>query len=204
MTDLCTDNPVVHGTCEPRFDEVKRQFERNMASGSELGAAVSIMEQGKLVVDLWSGYADKKKTLPWEYDSIVNVFSSTKGVSALCVQHAVDKGLLELEKVVTYFWPEFGQNGKRDITLQWLLNHRSGVAALRDPVEDQALFDWNYMVSRFAEERPWWEPGTAHACQTKSFLELSSYVAPLMFRKKVGYFCLIEFSKREKGCLAKH
>lgn len=162
MADLSATNSVVHGTCESRFDEVRWQFERNMASGSELGAAVAIMEQGALVVDLWSGYADKKKTAPWERDSIVNVFSSTKGVLALCIQHAVDKGLIELEKPVTYFWPEFGRNGKRDITLQWLLNHRSGVAALRDPVEDQALFDWDYMVSRFAEERPWWEPGVAH------------------------------------------
>ena len=162
MTVSSNDSPIVHGTCDPRFSKLKWQFEKNMASGAELGAAVAVVEHGKSVVDLWSGYADKKKLAPWGRDSLVNVFSSTKGISALCVQHAMDKGLLDSDKTVAYFWPEFGCNGKREITLSWLLNHRSGVAALREPVEDQALFDWDYMTSRFAEERPWWEPGTAH------------------------------------------
>ena len=155
-------NLSVGGFCDAQFLRVKQQFEENMRSGGELGSAVAIVQCGKLVVDLWAGYSDKKATIPWEENSIVNVFSSTKGIAALCVQHALDAGLLNLEKKVTYFWPEFGQKGKRDTTFSWLLSHRSGVPALRDPVPDNALFDWDYMVARFADERPWWEPGLAH------------------------------------------
>ena len=153
---------VMGGFCDAQFLRVQQQFEENMRSGNEVGAAVAIVRQGKLVVDLWAGYSDKKATIPWKEDSIVNVFSSTKGIAALCVQHALDNRLLDLEKKVTYFWPEFGQKGKRDVSISWLLSHRSGLPALRDPVPDNALFDWDYMTARFADERPWWEPGVGH------------------------------------------
>ena len=155
-------NVSMGGFCDAQFLRVQEQFEANMRSGYELGSSVAIVQHGKLVVDLWAGYSDKKATIPWEKDSIVNVFSSTKGIAALCIQHAVDAGLLELETKVMSFWPEFGQKGKRDITFSWLLGHRSGVPALRDPVPDEALFDWEYMTTRFADERPWWEPGMGH------------------------------------------
>ncbi|PCJ42367.1 MAG: EstA family serine hydrolase [Moraxellaceae bacterium] len=182
MASLPDSSTVIHGTCDPEYIEVKQQFERNMASGSELGAAVAIMRHGTLVVDLWAGYTDKKQTTPWERDSIVAVFSATKGVTSLCVQHAIDNGLLDVEKKTTHFWPEFGRNGKKDIPVAWLLCHKSGLAALRDPVEESALFDWEYMVGRFAEERPWWKPGSTHGYHMVS----SGWLIGEVFKRALG------------------
>ncbi|MBV1921082.1 MAG: beta-lactamase family protein [Pseudomonadales bacterium] len=179
---VALSNLPMGGFCDAQFLRVQQQFEKNMNSGSELGSAVSIVQHGKLVVDLWAGYSDKKATIPWEKDSIVNVFSSTKGVAALCIQHALDAGLLDLEKKVTYFWPEFGQKGKRDTIFSWLLSHRAGVPALRDPVPDYALFDWDYMVTRFAEERPWWEPGVDHGYHMVS----GGWMMGEVFRRALG------------------
>lgn len=176
------ESQKVNGFCEPSFLAVKAQFEKNMASGSELGAAVSVVKHGKVVVDLWAGFSDKKGSIPWQEDTLVNVFSSTKGVTALCVLHAVENGLIQLDKAVDYYWPEFAQNGKRDIPLAGLLSHQSGVAALREPVSDTALFDWEYMAKRVAEERPWWKPGTAHGYHMVTV----GWMVGEVFRRAVG------------------
>ncbi|OUS26320.1 hypothetical protein A9Q99_19020 [Gammaproteobacteria bacterium 45_16_T64] len=174
--------PIVHGTCEIKYLGVKQQFEKNMRSGCELGAAISIVRHGELVVDLWSGYSDKKQTLPWEKDTIVNVFSTTKGITALCVQHALDSGLIDLDRPAQYYWPDFGKEGKQNITLRWMLSHQSGVAALREPVPDEALYDWDYMVKRVASERPWWKPGSEHGYHMVTV----GWMVGEVFRRAVG------------------
>ena len=118
----------VHGTCDSRFDDLREIFTDNIASGEECGAALAIDVDGDLVVDLWGGHRDAARTLPWERDTIVNVWSTTKEVTALAVLLLADRGLLDLDAPVATYWPEFAAAGKEAVTVTHLMSHTSGVA----------------------------------------------------------------------------
>src|SRR5439155_1712245 len=124
---------------------------------------------GELVVDLWGGYADAARTRPWTRDTIVNVFSTTKAMTALCAHMLVDRGLLDLDAPVARYWPEFAQNGKRALPVHYLLSHRAGLAAIRQPLPTEAFYDWDRMVGALAAETPWWEPGTTSGYHAMTF-----------------------------------
>lgn len=152
----------IEGTCDRRFDGVKAAFAENFAQRYEYGAAVAITIDGKPVVDLWAGHADKARTIPWQHDTLVNLFSTTKGLTAICAHRLVDQGRLELDAPVAAYWPEFARAGKDHVRVRQLLNHRAGLPALRKPIPDEAIYDWNAMTSALAAEEPWWTPGTRH------------------------------------------
>src|SRR6266851_7241919 len=135
----------IEGSCDPRFGGVKAAFAENFALRHEYGAAVAITIDGKPVVDLWGGHADKARTLPWTRDTIVNVFSTTKGLTAICAHRLIDQGRIELDAPVASYWPEFAQKGKAQIPVRQLLNHRAGLPALRNKISDDACYDWNAM-----------------------------------------------------------
>jgi CubicO group peptidase (beta-lactamase class C family) len=101
----------INGDWDPKFSRVKNVFEEHFAAGKELGAAVAVTIDGHSVIDLWGGYADPERIRTWERDTLVNVFSTTKGITATCVHRLVDQGLLDLEQKVSNYWPEFGQRG---------------------------------------------------------------------------------------------
>lgn len=126
MSDLETDAPI-HGSCAPDFAAVRDAFERNFTRGDEVGAAVAVWVDGTLVVNLWGGWADAARTRAWQQDTLTTVLSGTKGLSATCVHQLADRGELDLQAPVARYWPEFGQAGKRDITLAMVMSHRSGV-----------------------------------------------------------------------------
>ena len=112
------------------------------------------------MVDLWGGWADAGRTRPWERDTLVNVWSTTKGPTALCAHILADRGLLDLDAPVAAYWPEFAAAGKEGVLVRHLLSHRAGLSGLREPHSLAQLYDWELTTGRLAAQAPWWEPGT--------------------------------------------
>ncbi|HTU91453.1 MAG TPA: serine hydrolase domain-containing protein [Gemmataceae bacterium] len=160
---------AIHGMCDARFQAVRDEFERNFAERGEVGASVCVMIEGRTVVDLWGGFADRHTRRPWERDTIVLVWSSTKGATALCAHMLISRGLLDLDGPVASYWPEFGQAGKDSITVRMLLNHQAGLPAIRQPLVAGGLYDWPYMTGVLAAEMPFWEPGTRQGYHATTF-----------------------------------
>ncbi|MFJ9243513.1 serine hydrolase domain-containing protein [Streptomyces sp. NPDC101776] len=152
--------PAIDGHCDPRFTAVRTAFEENFRDRDELGAAVAVTVDGETVVDLWGGWADEARTRPWERDTLVNVWSTTKGPTALCAHILADRGLLDLDAQVATYWPEFAAAGKENVLVRHLLSHRAGLAGLREPHSLAQLYDWELTTQRLAAMEPWWEPGT--------------------------------------------
>jgi CubicO group peptidase (beta-lactamase class C family) len=159
----------IHGICEPRFTRVRELFQRAFNTGVEIGAAVSFVLDGKCVVDLWGGHYDLARTRPWDSGTLVNVYSTTKGMTALCACHLIDRGLLDVDAPVAEYWPEFSAGNKREIRVRWLLSHKAGLCAVREPLPKGALYDWNRMCEALAAQEPWWTPGDAHGYHAFTF-----------------------------------
>jgi len=157
MTDA---DPTVHGVCPAGFAAVREAFVRNLAS-DDVGASFAVTIDGELAIDLWGGFADAERTRPWERDTIVNVFSSTKTMSFLCFLVLADRGEIDLRAPVARYWPEFAANGKQLIELRHLMSHSAGVPAQEAPLTEEILYDWERMCGILAEQAPWWAPGTA-------------------------------------------
>jgi CubicO group peptidase (beta-lactamase class C family) len=149
---------MVEGVCDPAFSSVMDAFCENFESRDELGASVCVNVKGQTVVDLWGGRIAVDGA-PWTRDTISIVFSATKGASALCAHMAVDRGQLDLDALVTRYWPEFGQAGKEDALVSMMLDHSVGLPHLRTTVKKGGFYDYNYMVDLLAREEPFWKPG---------------------------------------------
>lgn len=152
---------TVHGEHDPRFAGLRDLLEANVASGEELGAAVAVDLDGETLVDLWGGHADVARTRPWERDTIVNVWSTTKEITALAVLTLVDAGLVDVDEPVATYWPEFAKGGKEDVLVRHVMSHTSGVSGWEQPFALEQMYDWELATTRLAEQEPWWEPGTA-------------------------------------------
>jgi CubicO group peptidase (beta-lactamase class C family) len=166
-SDMSDETPI-QGECDPRFSRVRDLFATNLRNG-EVGGAVAATLDGSPVIDLWGGFADAERTRPWERDTIVNVYSTTKGMTATCLHRLVDEGRLDLDAPVAKYWPEFEQAGKGGIPVRYLLSHQAGLPAIRKPLPGGSLFDWDVMVDALASEEPWWEPGTKHGYHAMTF-----------------------------------
>lgn len=158
----------IHGYCDPAFAAVKEAFVNNFAEHGETGASMCLYKDGEKVVDLWGGVKDGDGT-PWEEDTLSIVFSVTKAATALCAQILIDRGKLELDALVTRYWPEFGVNGKENCTVRMMLGHQSAVPHFREPVKPGGYYDFDYMAKRVAAEKPYWEPGTSNGYHMISF-----------------------------------
>jgi len=152
---------TIHGTCDERYGPVRDAFAANFAAGLESGASIAISVDGELVVDLWGGVADASTGAPWEEDTIVCVWSSTKTMAALCVLTLADRGLLDLHAPVATYWPEFAANGKERIEVRHLLSHTAGLPGWDAPMTLADLYDIRGATDALAAQAPWWEPGTA-------------------------------------------
>jgi CubicO group peptidase (beta-lactamase class C family) len=168
----------IQGYCDERFSGVRDAFAANFDEASDptdVGASVAITVDGDFVVDLWGGTVDTDTAsgVPWERDTIVNVWSSTKTLSALCCLILADQGELDLYAPVAKVWPEFAANGKQDIAMRHVMSHTAGLSGWQEPITVEDLYDWEKVTSLLAAQEPWWEPGTAsgyHAV-TQGFLE---------------------------------
>ena len=176
------------GQCDSRFGAVREAFAENFASKSEVGASVAAYLDGKLVVDLWGGHADAAGSRPWERDTIVNVYSITKPIAAICLHRLVDQGKVDVDAPVARYWPEFAQAGKADIPVKAIMSHRSGLSGIREPLPTEAMYDWGRMVRALEAQDPWWEPGTMHGYHTLTFGWLVGEVVRRVSGKSVGTF----------------
>jgi CubicO group peptidase (beta-lactamase class C family) len=182
------DAVSISGTCDAAFAPVREAFAESFRAGEELGAAVAVSIDGKLVVDLWAGHKDWERTQPWRRDTLVNVYSTTKGVTALAAHRLADEGKLDVDAPVAKYWPEFAQAGKGGIPVRWLLGHRAGLPAVRKLLPGEALYEWEAMTSALAAETPWWEPGTAHGYHAVTFGWLVGEVVRRIAGKSLGAY----------------
>jgi len=162
----------VEGFTRDRFAGVRAAFEGNLASGADLGASFAATVEGETVVDLWGGWADEAKTRPWEQDTIVNVYSTTKTMTALTALLLADRGELDFDAPVAKYWPEFAANGKSQVKVSHLMSHASGLSGWKEPITVEDVYDWDKVTGLLAAQAPYWEPGTAsgyHAL-TQGFL----------------------------------
>jgi len=162
------DAPVA-GTCDPAFEGVRRAFADNFADRGEVGAAVCVIRGGETVVDLVGGWADGARTRAWTAGTIVDFYSAGKALLALLLLRLVDAGRMGLDDSIASVWPEFAAAGKGGATVRHALSHRAGVPAIREPLTDDDLFDWERMTGALAATAPWWEPGTRAAYHTNTF-----------------------------------
>ncbi|MFF7891847.1 serine hydrolase domain-containing protein [Streptomyces sp. NPDC007907] len=178
----------VHGQCDARFTAVREAFEENFRKRGELGAAVTVIIGGRTVVDLWGGWADAARSRPWERDTLVNVWSTSKGPVALCAHILADRGLLDLDAPVARYWPEFAAAGKEKVLVRHLLSHRAGLAGLREPHSLEQLCDWELTTQRLAATEPWWEPGTRSGYHALTYGHLVGEVVRRVSGRKPGAF----------------
>ena len=152
---------TTQGFTHDRFAPVRAAFEANLASGADVGASCCITVKGETVVDLWGGYADEARTRPWEKDTIVNVYSTTKTMMALTALLLADRGELDFDAPVARYWPEFAANGKAGVKVSHLMSHSSGLSGWKEPITERDLYDWDKATALLAAQAPFWEPGTA-------------------------------------------
>ncbi|MFE5087539.1 serine hydrolase domain-containing protein [Streptomyces mirabilis] len=180
--------PRVHGHCDARFAAVRTALEENFRDRDELGAAVTVTLEGETVVDLWGGWADAARTRPWERETLVNVWSTSKGPTSLCAHILADRGLLDFDAPVAAYWPEFAAAGKESVLVRHLLSHRAGLAGLREPHDLAQLCDWELTVERLAAQEPWWEPGTRSGYHALTFGHLVGEVVRRVSGLRPGAF----------------
>ena len=153
-------NPPIHGTCDDRFQEVYDGFVGNFTERGDVGASACVVHDGQVVVDLWGGFTDEAQTTPWERDTIINVWSSTKTMMFLIMLMLADRGSLDLDAPVWKYWPEFKANGKDGVLVKHLMWHGAGLSGIEETTSPEDLYDHDLIAGRLARQAPWWEPGT--------------------------------------------
>lgn len=150
---------AVQGTCDARFQRVRDSFAANLASGEDIGASAAVFIDGEPVVDIWGGHVDGARTRPWQRDTIVNNFSTTKTMTAIAALILADRGDLDLDAPVTKYWPEFGANGKAAITTRMFLSHTAALPGWTETMTPEDILDWEKASTLLARQAPWFKPG---------------------------------------------
>lgn len=154
---------TVSGSVVPGFEPVTEAFKKNFEQRHELGAACCIYLKGRKVVDIWGGFRRADTGEPWEHNTMALVYSTTKGLAGLAMALAHSKGLFDFEERVSEYWPEFAQEGKRDITVRELLSHQAGLFMLDVPVSRDLVADLDKLSEVLARQKPAWRPGSRQA-----------------------------------------
>jgi CubicO group peptidase (beta-lactamase class C family) len=178
----------VHGWTAGGFERVRDAFERNFAQGKEVGAAFSAYHRGHKVVDLWGGIADQDTGRPWEEDTIVLVFSTTKGMVAVCANKLAQEGRLDVDAPVAQYWPEFASNGKAHVPVSFLLSHQVGLAWIDGAMTLEDALAWDPVVNALAAQTPHWEPGSQHGYHATTYGWLVGEVIRRITGQTVGTY----------------
>ena len=178
----------IRGLVERGFEGVRDAFVGNFASGLEVGAALCVHMDGRKVVDLCGGFFDAEGSRPYGPDALQLVFSSTKGVTAVCANLLAQRGLLDLDAPVATYWPEFAQAGKDSVPVRWLLTHQAGVPALDRTLTQEEVWEWEPVVEALAVQTPFWEPGTAHGYHALTYGYLVGEVVRRISGRSLGTF----------------
>jgi len=187
----------IQGTCDEKFAAVREAFQKNFDDELDVGASVAVYLEGESVVDLWGGFADPDRTVPWERDSITNVWSTTKTMTNLCALILADQGELDLHGPVAAYWPEFKANDKERIEVRHLLSHTAGLSGWEEPITVEDLYDWEKVTSLLAAQKPWWEPGTASGYHALT----QGYLVGEVVRRVTGQSLGTFFAKEVAGPL---
>ncbi|MGC4964271.1 serine hydrolase domain-containing protein [Gordonia sp. DT218] len=189
-----SDTVEVHGHTDPRFDRVRDELAAQLAAGEEVGAAIAVDIDGDVVVDIWGGHRDAAQTLPWERNTIVNVWSTTKEITALSVLILVERGLVDLHAPVATYWPEFAQNGKESIEVRHIMAHTSGVSGWEKPFAVADMYAWDTAIEHLARQAPWWEPGTASGYHAQDYGHLLGEIVRRVTGKHLKQFVADEIA----------
>lgn len=189
----------ISGTLAPGFERVADAFTANFAERGDVGAAVAVTVDGELVVDLHGGIADPESGRAWAADTLVNVWSTTKGVTAACFAMLADRGGIDLDAPVARYWPEFAAAGKQDVTVAMLLSHQAGLCGFRDPARMEDFYDAEAAASRLAAAEPFWVPGTQSGYHAITI----GFLATALFRRAEGR-SIRDFVRDELGHLDIH
>jgi CubicO group peptidase (beta-lactamase class C family) len=185
---MTTRTPApVEGHCDPAFARVREVFEASFDKG-EVGAGVAVYADGVRVVDLWGGWRDGDRTRPWTRDTLVNTFSTTKGMTTVCAHRLVERGLLDVDEPVATYWPEFAQAGKERVTVRHLLTHQAGLPAVDPPLPPEQRHDWAAVTAALAAQPPAWEPGTHAAYHAVTFGYLVGEVVRRVDGRSLGTY----------------
>ncbi len=184
----------IEGQCDSAFRRVRDVFGDNFDAFGERGASVAVVIEGRRVVDLWGGIRDAEGR-PWEGNTVANVFSTTKGIAALCMLRLVEAGKLDLDAPLARYWPEFAAEGKGELSVAQCFSHRAGIPAFRATQPVDALYDWRAMGSALAAEAPWWEPGTNHGYHAVTYGWFASELAYRLTGKSLGTYLQEEISR---------
>jgi CubicO group peptidase (beta-lactamase class C family) len=184
----------IHGTCDAGYEPVRDAFVENFAERNEIGASVAVVAHGEPVVNLWAGWADTARTRPWQEDTLTNVWSTTKPMTALCAHLLVDRIGLDMDAAVASYWPEFAAGGKGDIPLRWVMSHRSGLSGLTVPITAADLEDWEKITTLLAAQEPLWEPGTVSGYHAVTFGFLVGEVVRRVTGEHLGRFFASEIA----------
>src|SRR5258708_22250034 len=159
MADVASAD--VQGTCSNRFEPVRAALADRLASGNELGASIVINVGGETVADMWGGFRDEARTVPWTKDTITNVWSTTKTVTNLAALMLADRAELDVYAPIARYWPEYAANGKQDSEVRHLLSHTSGVSGWDQPFRTTDMYDWDKATPQPAGQAPGGGPGAA-------------------------------------------
>jgi CubicO group peptidase (beta-lactamase class C family) len=179
---------TIDGWVAPGFEPVRRVFEENFESHGEAGAAYAAYHRGRRVVDLWGGTADITTGRPWEEDTVIVVYSTTKGVTAMCANRLAQEGRIDVEAPVATYWPEFAQAGKEDVTVADLLAHRAGLAWVDGTMTAAEVFAWDPVVEALAAQAPSWPRGTAHGYHATTYGWLVGEVVRRVTGRSLGTY----------------
>lgn len=188
------DQSLVQGYVSPGFETVRDAFVENFARRHELGGACSVYRHGEKVVDLWGGVRNKSTGEPWQQDTMVLIWSATKGLAAMTLALAHSRGWLDYDARVCRYWPEFVQQGKEAITVRQLLAHQAGLFAFDEPVDKSVIADLDRLAVVLARQKPAWEPGTR---QVYHALTLGFYEGELLRRIDPQHRSLGQFFQDE-------
>ena len=177
-----------HGWTAPGFEGVRDAFDTNFADGAEVGAAFSAYHRGQKVVDVWGGIADQASGRAWEEDTIIPVFSTTKGMTAICANQLAQQGRLDTDAPVATYWPEFAANGKADIPVSYLLSHQAGLAWIDGTMTAEEALSWDPVVEALANQAPAWEPGSQHGYHATTYGWLVGEVIRRVAERSVGTY----------------
>jgi len=184
----------ISGSCDHRFEQVRHDLAQLVDAGEELGASIVLDLDGDIVIDIWGGYRDEARALPWVSDTITNVWSTTKTVTSLAALMLVDRGQLDVDAPVATYWPEFAAAGKEGVLVRHLMSHTSGVSGLEQPAVIEDLYDWEKSTARFAAQAPWWQPGTASGYHATNFGHLVGEIVRRITGKSLKQFVAEEIA----------
>lgn len=178
----------IQGVVASGFEAVADAFRSNFTANRDVGAACCIYRNGQPVVNIWGGLADPASAAPWREDSLQLCFSATKGPTTICILQLMEQGLLDIDAPVANYWPEFGCNGKEQITTRMILSHRAGLPAVEGDLTLQDVFAWTPVVDALARQAPSWLPGTEHGYHPRSFGWLLGEILRRITGKTLGQY----------------